>query len=177
MCNNSSRFGTSLLLIASAAVLAIGLMMFGARLGFWEPIVGFGLVRNYMNSIAYFVIGLGVAGLAYQVAIGNRGGAIKAGIASLVGAGLLAPMIYGQIQPAVRFPPIHDISTDTNNPPAFLVLDDSRVGAKNTLTYGGPEVAEHQKQAYPYIRPIQSNKPNIWIRLFLVFSHFRATIS
>jgi len=158
MNNNSSRIGTSLLLIASAAVLAIGLMMFGARFGFWEPIVGFGLIRNYMNPIGYGVVVLGLAGLAYQMAMHNRVGAIKAGIASLVGVGLLAPMLYGQIQTPVRFPPIHDISTDTNNPPAFLVLDDSRTGAKNTLVYGGPEVAEHQKKSYPYIRPIQSNK-------------------
>ncbi|MEP0074218.1 MAG: DUF1499 domain-containing protein [Marinomonas sp.] len=158
MNNNSSRIGTSLLLIAGAAVLAIGLMMFGARLGFWEPIVGFGLIRNYMNPIAYCVTALGLAGLVYQVVIQNRAGAMKATIASLVGVALLAPMLYGKIQPPVRFPPIHDISTDTNNPPAFLVLDESRAGARNTLVYGGPEVAEHQKKAYPYIRPIQSNK-------------------
>lgn len=158
MSSKSSRFGTALLVVAIFAVLAVGLMMCGARFGFWEPIVGFGLVRSYLNPIAYCVTGLGVVGLIYQLAIRNRAGAVKAGIASLVGLGLMAPMIYGKIQPPVRYPPIHDISTDTNNPPIFMVLDDNRVGAKNTLVYGGSEVAAQQKKVYPDIAPIQSSK-------------------
>lgn len=158
MSNNASRLGTVLLIAAIFAVLAIGLMMFGARFGLWEPIVGFGLIRTYMNPIAYGVVGLGVVGLVYQLAARNRAGAVKAGIASLIGVGLLAPMIYEQIQPPVRFPPIHDITTDTSNPPTFIALDDNRSGAKNTLVYGGPEVAAQQSKAFPDIAPIQSNK-------------------
>lgn len=158
MSNNASRLGTVLLIAAIFAVLAIGLMMVGARFGLWEPIVGFGLIRTYMNPIAYAVVGLGVVGLVYQLATRNRAGAVKAGIASLIGVGLLAPMIYEQIQPPVHFPPIHDITTDTSNPPIFIALDDNRSGAKNTLVYGGPEVAALQSKAYPDIAPIRSNK-------------------
>ena len=158
MSSKSSRLGTALLIVALIAILVVALMMCGARFGFWEPIVGFGLVRTYLNPIAYGVVGLGVLGLIYQLATRNSTGAVKAGIASLVGVVLLAPMIYGQIQPPVRYPPIHDISTDTNNPPIFLVLDDKRAGAKNTLVYGGAEVAAQQKKTYPDIAPIQSDK-------------------
>lgn len=157
--NNSSRLGTVQLIVAIFAVLSIGLMMFGARFGLWEPIVGFSLVRTYMNPIGYGVLGFSIVGLIYQLTTRNRSGAIKTAIASLVGIGLLAPMIFGQIQTPVRFPPIHDISTDTNNPPTFLVLDDNRTGAINTLVYGGSEVAKQQIKAYPDIAPIQSNKP------------------
>ena len=57
-------------------------------------------------------------------------------IARAVGIGLVAPTIYGQIQPPVRFSPIQDISIDTSNPPTFMVLDDNRVGAKNALVVG-----------------------------------------
>ena len=158
MRNNSSRLGTVLLIVAISAVLAVGLMMFGARLGIWEPIVGFGLIRTYMNPIAYCVFGLGVVGLIYQLVSRNRSGAVKAGIATLVGVGLMAPTIYAQIQPPVRYPPINDITTDTSNPPVFIVLDESRTGSKNTQVYGGPEVAAVQAEAYPDIAPIQSNK-------------------
>ena len=158
MSNNSSRLGTVLLIAAIVAALVIGLMMFGARFGLWEPIVGFGLIRTYMNPIAYGVISLGVVGLIYQLVMRNSSGAVKAGIASLIGVALLSPMIYGQIKQPVRLPPIHDIATDTSNPPKFMVLDDSRVGAKNTLVYGGAEVAALQKKTYPDIAPIQSNK-------------------
>lgn len=158
MGNHSSRFGSFLLFIAILAALGIGLIMFGARLGLWEPSVGFGLVRTYMNPVGYGVIGLGVLGLAYQFVTRNRAGAVKAGIASLIGLGLLGPMMYGFIQSPKHFPPIHDITTDTINPPVFRVLDDSREGARNSLVYGGPDVAAEQRKAYPDIAPIQSNK-------------------
>ncbi len=158
MSHHSSRVGTVLLMSALFAVLALGLMLFGARFGLWEPIVGFGLIRTYMNPVAYGVIGLGVAGLIYQLVTRNRSGAVKAGVTCLVGVGILAPMIYVQVQPSVSFPPIHDITTDTGTPPVFIVLDDNRAGAKNTLVYGGPGVATQQHKAYPDIAPIQSSK-------------------
>ena len=66
-------------------------------------------------------------------------------------------MIHGMIQPVKRGLAIHDITTDTINPPKFLVLDDTRAGAKNSLIYAGEEVAVIQKKLYPYIKPIQSN--------------------
>jgi uncharacterized protein (DUF1499 family) len=158
MRHTPSRLGSALLVIAILAAVAIGLMMFGARFGFWEPIVGFGLVRNYMNLIGYGVVGIGVAGLFYQLSEGNRGGSIKAGIATLIGMAILAPMMYAKIAPPVRLPPIHDITTDTSNPPRFITLDDQRAGAKNSLIYGGPEIAAQQLKAYPDIRPVQSSQ-------------------
>ena len=152
------HIGTVLLIAAIFAVLAIGLMVFGARFGLWEPIVGFRLIRTYMNPVAFGVIGFGVVGLVHQFATRNHDGVIKAGIASLIGVGLLAPMIYEQIKPSVRFPPIHDITTNTKNPPIFIALDDYRPGAKNTLVYGGPEVTAQQIKAFPDIKAIPSNK-------------------
>lgn len=132
--------------------------MFGARLGLWEPIVGFGLVRNYMNPIAYCVIGLSIAGLLYLFAARNCSGVVKVCISGFMGLVLLAPTIYTQLQPSMFIPPIHDISTDVVTPPKFLVLDENRAGARNTLVYGGAEVARHQKKAYSDIAPIESKK-------------------
>jgi len=65
-------------------------------------------------------------------------------------------MIYGMVKPTKRAPPIHDITTDTDKPPQFLVLDETRPGAKNSLVYAGQKVAVIQKKAYPQIAPIQS---------------------
>lgn len=158
MSNKSSRLGSVLLLVAILAALAVGVMMFGARFGLWEPIVGFGLIRTYMNPIGYAVAGLGIVGLLYQLITRNGGGALKAFIASLIGVCLLAPMISAKLQTPPSFPPIHDITTDTSNPPEFVVLDESRPGAKNSLVYGGPEVAAEQAKAYPDIAPIQTSK-------------------
>ena len=154
MTNNYSRLGTTLLAGAILAVLAIGLIMFGARLGFWEPIVGFGMIRNYMNPIGYAVAGLAALGFIYYLITSNSKGAVKA----LIGVAILSPMIYGKLNPQKRQPPINDITTDTSNPPTFLVLDDSRAGAKNSLVYGGAKVAETQQKLYPGIAPIQSSQ-------------------
>jgi len=57
----------------------------------------------------------------------------------------------------LRGAPINDIITDTANPPAFLVLDDTRAGARTSLVYGGAEVAAVQVATYPDIAPLETN--------------------
>ncbi|MEH6454402.1 MAG: DUF1499 domain-containing protein [Psychromonas sp.] len=157
MSQRSSRIGTYLLIIAITALFTILIMMFGARLDLWEPIVGFGYIRNYLDPIAYSVFSLGMAGYMHQKTTNNRKGTIKALIATLIGLGLLSPMLFGKIQPATPAPAIHDITTDTDNPPVFLVLDETRAGAKNSLIYAGKKDADIQKKSYPDIAPIHSD--------------------
>jgi uncharacterized protein (DUF1499 family) len=55
---------------------------------------------------------------------------------------------------AARLPRIHDISTDTVNPPGFVALLPLRKNAANSPEYGGAEVAAKQYEAYPDIHPI-----------------------
>jgi uncharacterized protein (DUF1499 family) len=86
----------------------------------------------------------------------NKGMALS-GVAMAIGVGLLSPIAIAALDPPVRAAPIHDISTDTQNPPAFLVLDDSRPGAQNSLQYSGDETATLQAQAYPDIAPIMTD--------------------
>ncbi|CAM4164739.1 DUF1499 domain-containing protein [Vibrio neonatus] len=157
MSHRSSRIGTLLIAISLVAVLIIAIMMFGARLGLWEPIVGFGYIRRYMNPIGYFVVGLSVLGVIYQVIARNKVGVVKGVITSGIGLAILAPMIYSTVNPSPRGPAINDITTNTENPPQFLVLDDTRAGAKTSLVYGGEKVAKIQRKAYPHIAPLQTN--------------------
>ena len=51
-------------------------------------------------------------------------------------------------------PPIHDITTDTNDPPLFVDVLPLRVGARNSAAYGGSGVAALQHAAYPDIVPV-----------------------
>ena len=157
MAKNGSLMGTLLLIAALCALAAVILMVSGARLGLWEPIVGFGYVRNTLNPVGYTVTGFSLAGLIYLAVKGDRAGSIKAAIACLVGLGMLAPMLMAAVVPPASFPPIHDVTTDTTNPPEFLVLDDNRPGARNSLVYGGEEIAVQQLAAFPDIAPIQSD--------------------
>jgi uncharacterized protein (DUF1499 family) len=80
-------------------------------------------------------------------------------IAGLV-AGLLA---FGAIMmlraKAQSVPPIHDISTDTADPPAFVAVLPLRAGAMNPPEYAGASVAAQQTAAYPTISPLVLDVP------------------
>lgn len=58
---------------------------------------------------------------------------------------------------AGQVPPIHDISTDTANPPQFDAVLPLRAEAPNSPDYAGAAVAEQQHHAYPDIHPLQFN--------------------
>jgi len=59
--------------------------------------------------------------------------------------------LYWQVQ---SLPHIHDISTDTDDPPDFVAVASLRKGARNPLDYK-PETAAHQKRGYPDIAPLR----------------------
>ena len=52
-------------------------------------------------------------------------------------------------------PPIHDISTDTVNPPVFVDILPLRANAPNPPEYAGEKVAEQQRAAYPEIGTLE----------------------
>jgi uncharacterized protein (DUF1499 family) len=63
-------------------------------------------------------------------------------------------MPYRQLLLSQRLPAIHDITTDTNNPPAFVAIARVRTSMHNPVAYDGPQVAALQRQAYPDIRTV-----------------------
>lgn len=72
---------------------------------------------------------------------------------SLVPLSMIAPHLIT----ARSVPPIHDISTDTMNPPVFDALVALREGAANDLVYGttilsAEQHAEIQHEAYPQVQ-------------------------
>lgn len=52
---------------------------------------------------------------------------------------------------AKQVPPIHDITSDINNPPKFDKIAELRANAPNPLGYEGGEVSKQQLEAYPQI--------------------------
>jgi uncharacterized protein (DUF1499 family) len=63
------------------------------------------------------------------------------------------PWHYDQIRRTV--PPIHDITTDPDNPPVFVaVLPLRKADGGNSVTYEGAKIAELQRRAYPEILPL-----------------------
>lgn len=56
-------------------------------------------------------------------------------------------------------PAIHDITTDTTNPPAFETLASARRAAPNAVDYPGESTANQQRRAYPQLGPLTLNMP------------------
>jgi uncharacterized protein (DUF1499 family) len=87
----------------------------------------------------------------------------RAGAATAMAALIMALAAIGSVGVlawrASRLPAIHDITTDTIQPPPFLAILPLREGAANSAEYGGPDVAAKQRQAYADIVPLRLNLP------------------
>jgi uncharacterized protein (DUF1499 family) len=54
---------------------------------------------------------------------------------------------------AQRVPPIHDITTDLDNPPTFIAVVPARADAPNTLERA-PDLSALQRKGYPSLQPV-----------------------
>ncbi|PKI11253.1 DUF1499 domain-containing protein, partial [Shewanella sp. 11B5] len=136
------NIGNIALIVAIVSVAIAALMVFGSSLGLWDPIVGFMASRNYNNLLGYLVVVVAVLALGTSFTIKQDSNAKGKGIltsttALLLGLAILSPSIMALVIKPVKYPPIHDITTNTQSPPQFEFLTDSRIGAKNSLVYGG----------------------------------------
>lgn len=77
-----------------------------------------------------------------------------AGVGLVIGAASFG-VPWALLQQARSVPPIHDITTDTAQPPAFQAILPLRQDAPNSAVYGGPAIAREQRKAYPDIKPLQ----------------------
>jgi uncharacterized protein (DUF1499 family) len=66
---------------------------------------------------------------------------------------LVVGVLWSWWHTAQTVPAIHDITTDTDNPPSFVSILPLRKDAPNMADYGGPEIAAKQKTAYPDLAP------------------------
>jgi uncharacterized protein (DUF1499 family) len=142
------------LALAAIAVVLLAVGPVGWRAGWWH--FRFALL-TLMPWAAYFgIAALIVSALALLLGrsrIRWRGIAIAV-VAFVMGA-LIAyvPWHYDQIRQTV--PPIHDITTDPDNPPAFVAVVALRTAeGGNPIAYEGSKIAEQQRHAYPDIVPL-----------------------
>jgi uncharacterized protein (DUF1499 family) len=68
--------------------------------------------------------------------------------------GFLVGLVVHWKQVAESVPRIHDITTDTENPPKFVAILRLLKSDENSPVYGGAEVAALQRKAYPDIIPL-----------------------
>ena len=142
-------------MLAGSALLLMALAPLGWRLGLWHFRFSFFTLMIWSGYLA--VAGVVVSLLVLLVSFAGmieRRGALKAGAALIISAILVyVPWQWDRIRTTV--PPIHDISTDTDNPPAFVAVMPARQAEQaNTTEYGGPDLAKLQKGYYTDLAPV-----------------------
>jgi len=84
----------------------------------------------------------------------NLGGTLAALAIALAVIAVPASLVLANRKNAASLPPIHDISTDTDDPPVFVDVLPLRAEAPNPADHGGPAIAEQQHRAYPDLAPL-----------------------
>lgn len=122
-------------------------------------LVGLAGAFGVLKWAAYGVIAtLALAVIAVIVAARRRFGmstAVTAMVLALTALGGLGALVWK----AAGVPAIHDVSTDTENPPQFVAVIPLRASALNPVEYGGPEIAAKQHKAFADIAPLMLNVP------------------
>jgi uncharacterized protein (DUF1499 family) len=151
----SNRVATLAVIAAVASLLMLAAAGPLYRMGLLDLTKAFNLLR----WAAYGGVGTLVLALLAVIVAARRRTGMKSAVTAIV-AGLIAlavPFLW--LRQASKVPRIHDITTDTEQPPQFVAVVPLRVGATNPVQYGGPAIAEQQHQGYADITPLSLTVP------------------
>lgn len=150
--SNLIKFGTLLSVLGALTVILSG---YGYQWGWWHFSFGFTIIPWGTGAT---VIG-GILAAIGLLKISDRSQNHKiAGTLSI--CLLLAALInigywYNEIQQG--YPPIHDITTDLENPPTFDAIAPLRADAPNPVEYAGQETADAQSDFYPDLESLYTS--------------------
>jgi len=143
--------------LAALAGLAVVLAGFGSRWRWWDFRTGFAVMKwGGFGSVVAAAFSLVGAILA------RPGRLLRGFVLALTGLVISLVVVVVLLQwmwTARHVPPIHDITTDTENPPAFVAVLPLRAGAANPAEYGGSEIAAQQHKGYPNLGPLVLDVP------------------
>ena len=140
--------GFALALLCAVAAVGSGL---GYRFGLWHFRTGFEILKwSFFLSGATLLILL--AGMFF-LQTKTRADSII-GITGIVICLVLVYVPYSWKKTLDAYPYIHDVTTDTVNPPDFVIVGQLRTADDHSIEYDGLEVAELQVKAYPDIKTL-----------------------
>ena len=123
------------------------------------PLYKFGLIELATAFTGFkFGVFAGIAALillAIQLLFKRNTASIGSALISAVLAITAIAIPLSMMNTAKNVPPIHDISTDLVNPPAFVAIAPLRADAPNPVTYDGIETAEQQRIGYPELQTLR----------------------
>ncbi len=144
-----AKSGLLLAVLSALAALASG---FGSHYGLWDFRAGL----NIFKWSAYCGVAsaaLSLLGIILSLLARTTRTFVVAVFGLIISAVVVAVPLHW-LQKAKSLPAIHDITTDTENPPKFVAILPLRRDAPNPSDYGGEQVAAQQHKAYPDIAPL-----------------------
>jgi uncharacterized protein (DUF1499 family) len=129
----------------------------GTRMGLWPYQTGISLVK--WAAYTGMAGAVGAVGLLLLLVVPRwraRPWVPLVGLCFALAA-FVPPLIL--LEQAKSVPPIHDITTDPFDPPAFHSLLAIRRMTPNGADYGGMEIAKQQQQAYPDVKSLIVKTP------------------
>lgn len=141
----------AVLIVGLGALALLPLGALGTRFGFWDLGRGFQLMYTGV-FVAAAVLVLGIAVLVFAVRAGRRNAVLPIGIGLLASIVALATMGQ-QYRLTTTVPPINDITTDLDDPPAFGALELRGTGV---LDYD-PNKGVAQRRGYAHIATKRSD--------------------
>jgi uncharacterized protein (DUF1499 family) len=139
-----------------------GLVIFFAapamiQLGVLEPFVGFRIfLLGALSGLLALLLGL--IGLYLTRASAYREGRGRALLGSVLGA-LVVGATLASAGPGLGVPPINDITTNPDDPPAFAAALEDPGNQGRDMSYPGADFAAQQRAGYPDLAPIAVSMP------------------
>jgi uncharacterized protein (DUF1499 family) len=140
--------------LAVLALLLLAVAPIGWRAGWWHFRFAFSWLMTSSGLLALAAIIVALLSLALGWATLDTTG-VAMGIAALILGAVLVYVPWQYNRKRSTIPRIHDITTDTENPPEFAAVLPARA-AENaaTVVYEGADLAKLQKAAYPDVTPL-----------------------
>jgi uncharacterized protein (DUF1499 family) len=147
------------LVLSGIALVLLAVAPVGWRLGWWPYSFGLYWLMPASASVGVVALALSVLTLALGWSeLRPRDLGLLAAALCLSAVLVYVPLQYFRVRSTL--PPIHDITTDTDNPPAFKAVLPARAAEHaGGVNYDDPKLPQLQKTAYPDLAGLRSALP------------------
>ncbi len=136
--------------VIAAVLLPLGAL--GTKFGIWGFQTGFlALAAATVLAVLGLFVGLVAIFVSRKRGFSDDTSSLAIGI---VISALIISVMGMQFYTATSVPPIHNISTDVNDPPQFAAVVALRGEGTNPLEYNAEQLAPLQQAAYPWVQPL-----------------------
>ena len=137
--------------LAGLLLIAIAGTIIASRYDLVSYPAAFAWLRNF--AIAGAVLGVAAVAIWIATLRTRSGGVLRAAITVAIMA-VTVGVFYGYQAAPPPGPFMNDITTDLDDPPQFIAVLPLRPAGSNPAEYGGPEVADNQRQTHPEVQPL-----------------------